>query len=166
MRIGRRRRPGGSARDAGCCAPGAGADVAGAEQPLAQLVLLVGRRVPGARVGQVVERVEAEELEEQRRRAVEDGAELRAARLLDQPALEQRGRGRVGADAADAGDLRARDGLQVGDDRERLGLRGRQRRGARPGEQAPRGLLGARARSASVQPPASSRSTRPRSPGA
>ena len=107
--------------------------------------------------------VEPEELEEQRRRAVQDRAELRAAGLLDQPALDQRrGRG-VGADAADARDLRARDRLQVGDDRERLGLRRRQRRGARLGQQAPRGLLGAGS-VASVQPPASSRSTTPRPP--
>ena len=40
-------------------------------------------------------------------RAVEHGAELRAAGLLDQPALEQRGRRRIRADAADARDLRA-----------------------------------------------------------
>ena len=80
------------------------------------------------------------------RRAVEDRAELRVAGLLDQAALEQRGGGRVGADAADAGDLRPRDRLQVGDDRERLGLRGRQRGRARAAEQPPGGLLGCRGR--------------------
>ena len=37
-----------------------------------------------AGIGQLVERAQPEQLEEQRRRAVEDGAELRAARLLDQ----------------------------------------------------------------------------------
>ena len=41
--------------------------------------------------GQLVERAQAEELEEQRRRAVEHRAELRAPGLLDQAALEQRG---------------------------------------------------------------------------
>ena len=75
-------------------------------------------------------------------RAVEDRAELRVAGLLDQAPLEQRGGRRVGADAADARDLGARDRLQVGDDRERLGLGGRQRGGARAAEQAARGLLG------------------------
>ena len=88
------------------------------------------------------------------RRAVEDGAELRAAGLLDQAAVEQRGGGRVGADAADAGDLRARDRLQVGDDRERLGLRGRERRErAARLSSAPRRVLGVGSL-ASVQPPA------------
>src|SRR5919206_4116501 len=83
----------------------AGARLAGAQQAVAQVGLLVGAGVPPRRVGQVVERGEAEELEEQRRRAVEHGAELRAARLLDQAPLEQRARRRVRADAADAGDL-------------------------------------------------------------
>ncbi len=50
--------------------------------------------------------------------------------------------GRVGADAADARDLRARHRLQVGDDRQRLGLRGRERGRARTAEQAPGGVLG------------------------
>ena len=68
------------------------AHVAGLEQALAQLVLLAGRGVPARGVGQVADRGEAEELQEQRRRAVEDGAELRAAGFLDQPALEQRRR--------------------------------------------------------------------------
>ena len=76
------------------------------------------------------------------RRAVQDRAELRVAGLLDQAAVEQRGGGRVGADAADAGDLRARDRLQVGDDRERLGLRGAERGDARAAEQPPRRVLG------------------------
>src|SRR4051812_27684880 len=90
------------------------------EQALAQLRLLLGRRVPFGHVGQLVERVEAEELEEARRRAVEHGTELRAARFLDQAALEERGGRAVGGDAADAGHLGARDRLQVGDDRQRL----------------------------------------------
>ncbi len=44
-------------------------------------------------------------------------------------------------DAADARDLGAAHRLQVGDDRERLGLGGRERGRAGTGEQAPRGLL-------------------------
>jgi len=48
---------------------------------------------------------QAEELEEQRRGAVEHGAERRAARLLDQPTLGQRGGRRLRGHAADAGDL-------------------------------------------------------------
>ena len=56
-----------------------------------------------------------------------------------------RGRG-LDADAADASDLRPRDRLQVGDDRQRLGLRGVSGgvRGLR--QQPPRGLLGLRVR--------------------
>ena len=50
----------------------------------------------------------------------------------------------LGVDAADPGDLRPRDRLQVGDDRERLGLRLGQRRRARLGQQAPGGVLGDR----------------------
>src|SRR3712207_8529603 len=38
--------------------------------------------VPGGRVGQVLDRRQPEQLQEQRRGAVEDGAELRAAGLL------------------------------------------------------------------------------------
>ena len=65
---------------------------------------------------------QAEQLQEQRRRAVEHGAERRAPRLLDQAALGQRRGGGLRGDAADAGHLRPRDRLQVGDDRQRLGL--------------------------------------------
>ena len=90
--------------------------------------------------------LQPEQLQEQRRRAVEHGAELRAAGLLDQPAVGQRGGRRLGGDAADPGHLGAGDRLQVGDDRQRLGLRGRQRRRARAREQPPRGLLGVRVR--------------------
>ncbi len=78
--------------------------------------------------GSSLQRAQAEQLQELGAGAVEDGAELRAAGLLDQAALEQRGGRRVGADTADARDLRPRDRLQVGDDRERLGLRGGERR--------------------------------------
>ena len=71
----------------------AGARLAGLEQPLAQVGLLLGRRVPRARRRAASSSDgQAEELEEQRRRAVEDRAELRAPGLLDQPALEQRRR--------------------------------------------------------------------------
>ena len=73
-------------------AAGTGARLAGPQQALAQLGLLLGRRIPARDVRQLVERAQAEQLQEQRRRAVEDGAELRVARLLDQPALEQRRR--------------------------------------------------------------------------
>src|SRR4051795_7059957 len=62
---------------------GGGALLAGAQQALAQVGLLLGRRVPLRRVRQVLERAQAEELQEQRGRAVEHRAELRAARLLD-----------------------------------------------------------------------------------
>ena len=88
--------------------------------------------------------LQPEQLQEQRRRAVEDGAELGAAALLDQPAVEQRRDRRVGVDAADARDLRPRDGLQVGDDRERLELRRRQRREPRLRQQRARRVLGDR----------------------
>ncbi len=125
-----------------CAAPDiARARLAGAQQALAQVGLLLGRRVPLRDVGQLLQRAQPEQLEELRARAVEDGAELRATRLFDQPAVEQRRRRRVGAHAADARDLRTRHGLQVGDDRERLGLRGAERRGARAAEQTPRRLL-------------------------
>ena len=78
-------------------------------------------------------------------RGLEDrGAEARAARLLDQAALGQRLHRRLRGDAADAGDLRPRDRLQVGDDRQRLGLRLGQRRRPRLGQQAPRRLLAGR----------------------
>ena len=101
-----------------------------------------GLGIPLRRVGQLVDRPEPEQLEEERRGPVQDRAELRAAGLLDQAALDQRGRRRLRRDAADARDLGPRDRLQVGDDRQRLGLRGRQARRARAGEQPPRGLLG------------------------
>ena len=118
--------------------------LAGAQQALAQLALLLGRRVEGGRVGQRVEAGEPEELLEQLRAAIERGAEARAARLLHQPALQQRADRRLRGHAADARDLRARDGLQVGHDRQALGLRLGQRRGARLGQQPARGPLGHR----------------------
>src|SRR5262249_55621817 len=111
------------------------------QQALAQVGLLVRRRVEGGNLGQCVEPAEAEQLLEQGGRPVEHGAELRAARLLDQPALEQRRDGGLGGDAADARDLRPRHRLQVGDDRQALALRLRQRRRARTGQQAARGGL-------------------------
>ena len=84
--------------------------------------LLLRRRVTTGRLGQLVDAREARTASGTASWCGRDRAELRAARLLDQPALQQRGRGRVGADAADAGDLRSRHRLQVGDDRQRLGL--------------------------------------------
>ena len=116
------------------------------QQAISERGRLLGRRIPLRDLGQVVRRVQPEELEEQRRRAVQDGAELAAARLLDQPAFGQRGGRGLRRHAADARDLGAADRLQVGDDRERLGLGGRERGRARTGEQAPRGLLGVRVR--------------------
>src|SRR5205823_2961086 len=73
-----------------------------------------------------LERTQAEQSQEQLRGPVQDGAELRAARLFDHSAFEQCRRRGLGVDAADPGDLWARNRLQVGDDRERLGLRRRQ----------------------------------------
>ena len=123
-----------------------GAFFAGAQQAVAQRRLVLRAGVPGGGVGQVVDRLQPEQLQEQRRGAVQHGAELRAAGLLDQPAVGQRGGGRLGGHAADPRHLGAGDRLQVGDDRQRLGLRGRQRRGARAGEQPAGGLLGVRVR--------------------
>src|SRR3954451_8320378 len=116
--------------------------LAGLEQAVAQLGLLLRARVPLRGIGQAFERIEAEQLEEQRRRPVEHRAELRPAGLLDEAALQQRRGGGVGADATDARDLGARHRLEVGDDRERLALRGRQGLRPWPGEQAPCGGLG------------------------
>src|SRR4051812_30580227 len=92
-----------------------GALLAGLEQALAQLRLLLRRGVEAGEVGQRVEPFEAEQLLEERGGAVQHGAELRAPRLLDQAALEQRRHRRLGGDAADPCDLRPRDGLQVRD---------------------------------------------------
>src|SRR6266540_3670643 len=73
----------------------------GAQQLVAQLLLVLGARPEAFDVGQRVERLEPEELLEEWRRAIEDRAELRAPALLDQAAvLEGRDR-RVGVDAAD-----------------------------------------------------------------
>src|SRR5207247_2050467 len=62
----------------------------GLQQSLAQLALLLRGRVEGGGVRQGVQRTEAEQPLEQLRGAVQHRAELRAPRLLDQPALEQR----------------------------------------------------------------------------
>ena len=118
--------------------------LAGAQKALAQSPSSSGRRVERGRVRQRVEAREAEELLEQLGGAVHHRAEAGAARLLDQAALEQRADRRLGRHAADARDLRPRDRLEVGHDREALGLRLRQRRGTRAREQAPRGALGYR----------------------
>ena len=133
---------------------GSRAGLARAQQALAQLGLLLRGRVPAGDVGQLLQGAQPEQLQELGARAIQDRAELGVAGLLDQAAVEQRGDGRVGADPADAGDLRARYRLQVGDDRERLGLGGRERGDARAAEQPPRGVLGggvARERPAAAQ---------------
>ena len=116
----------------------------GLEQPLAQLALVLGSRVEARGIGQLVEAGEAEEPLEQLGGLEDRRAELGAARLLDQAALGQRLHRRLRGDAADARHLRPRDRLQVGDDRQRLGLRLGQRRRARLGQQAPRRLLAGR----------------------
>src|SRR3984893_14495621 len=100
----------------------AGASLAGAQQTLAQLPLLLRGRVPAGDIGQLPEGAEPEQLQEPCARSVQDRAELGVAGLFDQAALEQRRGSRVGADTADARDLRTRYRLQVGDDRQRLGL--------------------------------------------
>ena len=113
-RRGARRRPRGrgtwpgAPRDAqAACGPLRRARFARAQQPLAQLGGLLRRGVEARDVGQLLERAQAEELQEGARGAVERGAELRAAGLLDQVALLQARDGVVGVDAADARDLRA-----------------------------------------------------------
>ena len=115
-------------------------------------------RVPLLELGQLLERAQAEQLQEQRGGAVEHGAERRAAGLLDQAALGERARGGLRRDAADARHLRPRDRLQVGDHRQRLGLGRRERRRARA----------SRAAAARPPPPRGARraSSRRRSPSA
>ena len=63
--------------------------LARAQQAVAQLALDLGRRIPLVDVGQRVARLEPEQAQEEVGGAVEHGAEARAARLLDQPALER-----------------------------------------------------------------------------
>ena len=120
------------------------ARLAGAQQAIPQLGLLLGGRIPLRDVGQLGQRLQAEELEEQGRRAVEHGPELGPPRLLDDPALEQRRRRRLRVHAADAGHLGPRDRLQVGDDGQGLGLGRGQRGRARPGQEPPGSGLGVR----------------------
>src|SRR4051794_16823975 len=89
---------GGSGRDAA-------ADRPGLQQPVAQRRLLLGGRIPLRDVREVFGGVDPELLAKQIRRAVQDRAELRAARLLDETALDQRGGRGVRGHAADAGYL-------------------------------------------------------------
>ena len=86
------------------------------------------------------ERLEAENPLEERRRPVADRAAgpVLAARLGDQPALDEAGDDRVGGDAADPRDLRPADRPEVGDDRQRLERRRRQPPLDRPLERAAR----------------------------
>src|SRR5256885_9602544 len=83
----------------------------GLEQPLANLALLLRSGVERGDVGKLVEPVEAEQALEQLGGAVEHRAELRAARLLDEAALEQCSDRGLGGHAADARDLGAGDRL-------------------------------------------------------
>ena len=87
------------------------------------------RQLEAERVGhlldlrQIAEVVQAEPIEELARRRVHERAadHLLAADGLDQLALDQRRQhAAAAADAADLGDLRRRDRLLVGDDRQRL----------------------------------------------
>src|SRR4051794_25769599 len=84
---------------------GFAAGFARTQQAIAECGGLFGRRVPLRDIRELLRRVEAEELEEERGRAVQHRAELRAAGLLDQAALDQRGGRGLRGDAADAGDL-------------------------------------------------------------
>ena len=88
-----------------------------------------GTKSPSA--GSSVERVEAEPLEERARGAEQRRVARRrvVADLLDVAALHERLQRRVDVDAADRRELRPRDRLLVGDDRERLERRARQPRG-------------------------------------
>src|SRR5512139_3359647 len=92
------------------------------QQALAQLALVLRRRVELRRIRKGVEAREPEELLEQRGGPVGDRTELRPPTLLDHPALGQAGHRGVRGDPADAGYLGPRDRLQVGHDREHLGL--------------------------------------------
>src|SRR4051794_13581346 len=113
----------------------AGARLAGAQEALADVALVLRSRVERRRVRQRVQPAEAEQLLEQLGGAVHDGSEPGPPGLLDQPSLEQRPDGRLRRHAADPGDLGARDRLEVRHDREALGLRLRERGRARTGEQ-------------------------------
>src|SRR5262245_61390212 len=86
---------------------------------------------------QLRQRLESENPLEHRGRAVLDGPAdtVVAARLGDQPALDQSGHGRIGRDAADPRDLRPRHRPEVRHDRERLQRRLRQAALYRPLEQ-------------------------------
>ena len=84
--------------------------VARAQQAVAQRGLVLRARVPLLELGQLLDRAQAEQLEEQRGRAVEHGAERRAAGLLDQAALDQR---RV-ADSEATPRMRAISGRETG----------------------------------------------------
>src|SRR4051812_49127083 len=85
---------------AGIGSGGGTAGLARTQKPVPQGCGLLRARVPLCGVGQVLRRVQAEELEEQRRRAVQDGAELRTAGLLDQPAVGEGAGGGLARHAA------------------------------------------------------------------
>ena len=86
------------------------------------------RRHVGIERRQVVEALEPEPLQELERRAVQDrpARRRRAAQLHDEPPMQEAPQRVVRVDAADPLHGRARDGLAVGDDRERLEAGGRE----------------------------------------
>lgn len=88
-----------------------GARLACLEQPLAQVALVLGRGVEARHVGEGVEGLEAEQLLKEVGGAIEHCAEARAARLLDQTALEQRAGGRFRRHTAHPRYLGSRDRL-------------------------------------------------------
>ena len=119
-------------------------------EPRAQLLDVAGELVE---LGELRAVGEPEDALEEGRRLVAHGATLAvAAGLGDQAALDEARDGRVGGDAADAGDLGARHRAEVGDDRQglerRLGepaLHRAARRGART-RRRPRAPRGRRSR--------------------
>src|SRR5947207_1682687 len=88
---------------------GAGARLAGAQQPLTELAGQLGRRVELSPGRKGLQRLQAEQPQEEVGRAVEHGSKLGSAGLLDDAPLQKRGHGGFGTDAADARDLRAGD---------------------------------------------------------
>ncbi len=122
-----------------------GALFPGLQQPLAQLALVLGRRVELRRVRAAASRPERPKsrsnssvvlkIAAPKRERPDSSIRPRSARVCDR---------RLRGDAADPGDLGPRDRLQVGDDRQRLRLGLGQRRRPRLRQQAARRLLAGR----------------------